>query len=33
MYVNAFEDLGVSELHYVAKGKSETHMIEVVKVV
>jgi IS1 family transposase len=27
-YKSAFADLGVSDLHLVAKGKSETHMIE-----
>jgi IS1 family transposase len=30
MYKSAFEDLGISEIHYVAPGKSETHMIEAV---
>ncbi len=32
MYKNAFSDLGVSDLHFVASGKSETHMIEAVDV-
>ncbi len=30
MYKRAFSDLGVSDLHFVASGKSETHMIEAV---
>jgi IS1 family transposase len=28
MYMSAFEDIGISDLHYVGIGKSETHMIE-----
>ena len=28
MYKSAFEELGVSDLHSVASGKSETHLIE-----
>ena len=28
MYKRAFSDLGVSDLHFVSSGKSETHMIE-----
>jgi len=30
MYKSAFSDLGVSDLHIVAPGKSETHMIEAI---
>jgi len=29
-YSPAFSDLGISDLHFVAKGKSQTHMIEAI---
>ena len=30
MYKSVFSDLCISDLHFVARGKSETHMIELI---